>query len=74
MNKNTESKENFCPVCLAVPLAFASATAGVAGRNIDNNKNIKKMYYITGVISFILSILFFIYYYYKGGEDCTDCN
>ncbi len=64
-------KEDFCPVCLAIPLAFAAVGAKEAG---DENtvKERKKMYYMIGKGSFILAIILFIYYLYKPCDECFD--
>ena len=71
MEKNENVKEDFCPVCLAIPLAFASVGAKEAGdENID--KKSKKMYYRIGKGSFILAIILFIYYLYKPCVECFD--
>lgn len=66
-NENNETKEEFCPPCLAaVPLALAATGAG-ASQTIDGStesgKNTKKMVLLVCVIiigSIVGSILFYI--------------
>ena len=79
MNRNMNRKikdrrENFCPACLAVPLAFAGAGASSAGaKNSDSsNSSNNKILFWGGIGVLVLSLMVAVYYkYYK---DCEACN
>lgn len=66
-----ETKEDFCPSCLIVPLAMM-ATGGAAGSKLGSNKKNKKIYLWTGIISIILAI-FFALYYIINRKNCKSC-
>ena len=62
-SKNKEIKEDFCPACLVVPLAFAGAGAAAAGEVVPKkHKKWKKALLISGVLTFVFAILLLIYY------------
>ena len=65
-------KEDFCPVCLVIPLAVL-ASGGVAGSKVGSNKKKKKIFLIVGLISFLSAIGFFIYYIINI-NNCKECN
>jgi len=76
MNKNPvekETKEDFCPSCLVMPLAFVGAGAVVAGNKVSNkHKKWKKAMLISGVVTLVLLVLLILYYYvFKRGCDGT---
>ena len=71
-------KEDFCPSCLIVPLAFAGAGATAAGQGISNShKKMKKILMLTGVVSVVSTLLLVIYYFLfknncsKSGGSCS---
>lgn len=67
-------KEDFCPACLAVPLAMAGAGAGIAG-TMDKgkkHKTQKKMLVWVGVLTVVFAVLFIIYY--KFIKKCEECR
>jgi len=76
MTKN--SKENFCGVCAAIPLAFASGgSTVVSGTKKDDKKNLKytmlyTVIYNISVFVTILSTLYLIYYFFI--SKCNTCN
>ena len=66
----TYLKENFCPVCLAAPLAFTGiGTAGIGVSEKENTNN-KQLLIWGGVIITVISII--IYIYYK--RTCKTCK
>ena len=66
-----EIKEDFCPVCLAVPLTML-ASGGIAGSKLGSNKKKKKIYKWTGIICFLLALGLFIYYIINR-KNCKSC-
>jgi len=73
VKKEEEIKEDFCPACLAVPLAFVSAGAGVYGSSGSrkNYRRKKKICLISSVITLISAC--FIAYYYLSIKNCKKC-
>lgn len=71
--KNKEEvREDFCPSCLVVPLAFAGAGATAAGSK-GKNKRMKKALMISGILTILLAVLFGGYYLlFK--KSCTQCS
>jgi len=69
-----EVKEEFCPSCLVVPLAFAGAGAAAAGGTVSKkHKKWKKALLISGVISIVMAIALAAYYFlYK--SECKECK
>jgi disulfide bond formation protein DsbB len=69
----TENKEDFCPVCVAVPIAMASG-AGIAGigskKDPKKNKSSKLIMLIVGILVSVLSLLIGLYFWRK----CPDCK
>lgn len=71
--QNEETKEDFCPSCVAVPLAFAGVGASAYGSQSNGKyrKNQKIMLCI-GISTIILSILIFLYFRYV--KNCKGCR
>jgi len=64
----TEVREDFCGMCMAVPIALAGA--GVAGLSSKGDYQKRKRIMIsTGVVVLLIS-LFLLWYY----QDCTSCK
>ena len=73
LNKK-DVKEDFCPSCLIVPLAFAGAGATAAGGTISKkHKKWKNVLLISGVIT-IISTIGLVIYYYMNKANCTSCK
>lgn len=69
--KNEEIKEDFCPACLVVPLAFAGAGAAAAGEVVPKrHKKWKKALLISGVLTFVFAMMLLVYYFMIK----KDCN
>ena len=65
-NKQSEKevKEEFCPSCLVMPLAFVGTGAVAAGGAISKkHQKWKKGLLISGIVTFIFLILLIIYYF-----------
>ena len=69
-----EVKEDFCPSCLVVPLAFAGAGAAAAGGTVSKKHKVwKKALLISGVLSVVMAIALAAYYFlYKA--ECKECR
>lgn len=68
-----ETKEDFCGLCISVPLAFAGVGAGAYGTSKGSHKKYKKISLWIGIISIIISLLIAGYYlFYK--KDCKSCQ
>jgi hypothetical protein len=66
LNKESEKevKEEFCPSCLVMPLAFVGTGAVAAGGAISKkHQKWKKGLLISGIVTFIFLILLIIYYF-----------
>lgn len=73
MLENSDTKEEFCGACLAIPLALAGA--GVAGAGAKNNKKGKykkmKKYMLWGGLTItVISVILAIYYL----KSCKKCS
>jgi hypothetical protein len=69
-----EVKEDFCPSCLVVPLAFAGASATAAGQTMGNShKKMKKILVISGIVTITVTVLVGMYYLFFR-EKCTSCT
>ena len=70
-HQKKEVREDFCPSCLVMPLAFVgvSASAGsmVAGKK---HKTWKKALLVSGAVTILSAIGLLVYY--SGGRKCTD--
>lgn len=72
-NKDKETKEDFCPSCLTVPLAFAGVGAGT----ISSQSGGKYRQYRKNLMCFSVASLFVavcIYVYYNFFKDCKKCK
>lgn len=74
MEKNSkEVQEDFCPACVAVPLAFAGAGAAGVGMNKKGGRQkYKKMLLYIGVPTAIISILVAVYFLWI--KKCEECG
>ena len=72
MNIGTEeTREDFCPACLIVPLAFAGVGATGAGGIVSKkHKKWKKMLLISGIVTILLSLLLLIYWH-MNKDSCS---
>lgn len=71
MTEREEVKENFCPACIALPVAFAGAGAGVYGAKNGSKggyRKRKKMMLYAGIVTVIASLI--AYYYLKNCKSC----
>lgn len=69
-----EVKEDFCPSCLVMPLAFVGTGAMVAGGVVpQRHKKWKRALMITGIITLISLIMMVMYYFFmmKGCNSGT---
>ena len=74
MNRKEELKEDFCPACLVVPLAFAGAGAAAAGGTMSNkHKKWKKALLISGILTILMCLGFGIYYILNK-DNCKECK
>ena len=64
-NDDKKIKEDFCPACIAIPIAMAS---GGVGTQFTHNK-----YIIWGSI-LVTVLMIFIYIYYKYIKKCSSCS
>jgi tellurite resistance protein TehA-like permease len=72
INKNKEIKEDFCPACLVVPLAFVGAGAAAAGEVVPKkHKKWKKTLLISGILTFVFAIGLLVYYNLSLKKDCN---
>ncbi len=72
--KKGDVKEDFCPSCLVVPIAFAGAGAtAVGGTMPDDRKRTKKALLISGVVTIGFSLLVGAYYLLNK-KNCTQCK
>lgn len=70
--KTKETKEEFCGVCAAIPLAFAGGGGTAISKNKRNNNVYVKFLYAFSVLITILSMLYIIYYFCI--SDCKKCK
>ena len=79
-NKTTEeTKEDFCPPCLAViPLAFAATSTGASivmdGSSNSSEYKLKKILLWTGTILFSLVSTFIFIWFIFLRKKCTTCK
>lgn len=72
--KEEEIKEEFCPSCLVVPLAFAGAGAAAAGGTVSKKHKVwKKALLISGIVTLLIAIAMAIYYFMYRAE-CKECK
>lgn len=68
-------KEEFCGLCLSVPLAFAGAGASAYGASGSKktHKTAKKISLWSGIVAIIVSVIIAVYYLiFK--KDCKACK
>jgi nitrate/nitrite transporter NarK len=74
ISKKEEIKEDFCPACLAIPLAFVGAGAAAAGGTIsDKHKKWKKTLLVSGILTLLMCVALGIYYL-MNKDNCTECK
>ena len=61
IKEKEKSKEEFCGVCTAIPLAFAGTGTATLSKDNKENKRVKTLHIVSIVLT-ILSILYVIYY------------
>lgn len=67
-------KEDFCSLCLTVPLAFAGVGASSYGSSSKkSHKKAKKFAFWTGIATVILSLILATYFLLKK-EKCQECE
>jgi hypothetical protein len=67
-------REDFCSLCLTVPLAFAGVGASTYGSSSrKSHKRAKKIAFWSGVATVILSIIIATYFLLKK-EQCKECQ
>ena len=65
-------KEEFCPSCLVMPMAFVGTGAVVAGETIPKkHKKWKKGLLISGVVTLISMFVLLIYYFVFSKKGCN---
>jgi hypothetical protein len=71
----SETKEEFCGACIAVPFALAGAgvTAYGAGGSKKGYKKQKKIAFWVGIGVTLLSLAIAVYYLWIK-KDCSDCE
>jgi ABC-type Mn2+/Zn2+ transport system permease subunit len=68
---NDEIKEDFCPACIAVPLAMAGAgIAGAGSSGAKENAKRNKIMMWVGIVIALLSLVAGLYYAYT----CNTCK
>ena len=71
-----ETKENFCPSCLTIPLAMSGvglSIYGDKGNQTDQNYRNKKKYILyIGILITVIS--FFISIYFLCFKQCKECR
>jgi len=71
--KDKDTKESFCPACIAVPLAMAGTGASSVGMSDSNAyKKHKKILLWGGIITTAIAVVILIYYKYI--KDCKACR
>lgn len=61
-----EIKEDFCPACLIVPMAFVGAGSAVGSGSMGkSNKKMRGIMLWISIITFSISLLGYLYYCYK---------
>lgn len=69
-----KSKEEFCGVCAAIPLAFAGggSTAISSKKKKEHENSGYNMMYNISILVTILSVLYIIYYFFI--SNCKKCK
>jgi Na+-driven multidrug efflux pump len=70
--ENKDVKEEFCGLCMAVPLAFAGVGASAYGTSSSRgkHKSKKKIALYVGIIAIIISLIIAAYYWFS----CKKCR
>ena len=69
-----EIKEDFCPVCIVGPLAFAGASATAMGGTMSKkHKKWRQMLLISGISTIVLSLLV-LGYFLIFKRECKECR
>jgi len=69
-----EIKENFCPACISIPLAFigvGSSAYGASGSK-KSHKTQKKIALYVGIVTIVISISIIVYYMWIA--KCVNCR
>lgn len=69
-HKDDEEKEDFCPACVAVPMALVGAGVGAAGAQDGTSSQRNKIMMYVGVGVALLSIAIALYYLLS----CKECR
>lgn len=70
IDENEDTKEEFCGVCAALPLAMIGAgVAGTGTKKKGSNKKTKKILFWTGIIVTLISLIV-VYYYLTRCKTC----
>jgi hypothetical protein len=70
VDENGDSKEEFCGVCAALPLAMIGAgVAGTGTKKKGSNKKLKKILFWGGIIVTLISLIV-VYYYLTRCKTC----
>lgn len=72
MNNNEEVKEDFCPSCLAIPLAMAGVGVSAAGSKKGNHQKKRKMMLWIGISMTVVFSLIAIYFLFI--KKCKECR
>ena len=71
MKEEKEIKEDFCPSCVVVPLAFAGVGVSAYSQTNGQYKKQKKIMLWVGVGSVLVSLAIFVYFKYI--KKCNEC-
>lgn len=66
-----EQIEDFCPICVAAPLAIAAGAASVASAD-GKKKRVNDLYKSSGTTMIVSAVALFVFYKYFA--DCKECN
>lgn len=65
------TKENFCPSCVTIPLAMSGVGLTSMAGGFDNHKKKKKIILWIGIFTTIVSFIIGIYYIcFKNCQEC----
>ncbi len=68
-----QTKEDFCPACVAVPMAMAGIGAGVYGSHGSGSyRNRQQIAFWVGIAFLIISIIVALYYAFV--KECKQCK
>jgi hypothetical protein len=73
LHNHGDLKEDFCPSCLAIPLAMAGVGASAIGANKKGAyKTQKKILFWSGIATILLAIFIIVYFTFI--KKCSDCR